>query len=225
MGAAPDSLAEGGGGVNGADTHAVRMAAPELRVRAPDPPASSRWPAGAQATDFAELRGVARAVPLIPGMERDDRSLPRGLALLHMSAGALTIDPMPTRGAVLAFAALARSVGSRCPAWLQPWPGLLVETQGDDDAPLIAVTLTRVGDVVIAQETPPAPDGLSIDLVLAYYLHLVDEHVRACRIAARRPARFAELTPAENAEVAEAFEEVDRLLHGAGDRDLTALLA
>jgi hypothetical protein len=45
------------------------------------------------------------------------------------------------------------------------------------------------------------------------------EHLRACRLAARRPAGLLALTPGEEANRAEAFEEIDRVLHGAAGRE------
>lgn len=155
---------------------------------------------------------------------RDDQWIRHGLALLEMSAGALNFDPAPPRRAVRSFVELAGGLAERCPAWLQPWPRLGIETPGDDEAPLLAVSLERRGERLLARETAPQPGHLGIGLVVDYYLHLVADHVRACRLAARRPAGVAALSAGEQAQVAEAFEEVDRVLHGAAGRDRLAAL-
>jgi hypothetical protein len=155
---------------------------------------------------------------------RDDQRIRYGLALLEMSVGVLSLEPAPSRRAVRAFAELARGLGARCSDWLRPWPGLEIATATDDGTPLLALTLTSAGGVLHARETAPTPEGLGVDVVLAYYLHLVADHVQARRVAARRPAGVIALSPGEQAEVAEAFEEIDRVLQGAGEPDRLAAL-
>jgi hypothetical protein len=154
---------------------------------------------------------------------RDDQRIRYGLALLEMSLGALSFEA-PTHRAVRAFAELARGLGARCPEWLRPWPVLEIETTADDGTPLLALTLRSTGGVVRARETVPTSEGLAVDVVLEYYLHLVTAHLQACRVAARRPAGVTALSPGEQAEVAEAYEEVDRVLQGACGHDRLAVL-
>jgi hypothetical protein len=156
----------------------------------------------------------------------DEQWVRRGLALLEMSAGALALSPTPSRHAVRTFAEVARGLAERCPTWLTPWPVLELETAGDDDAPLAALTLEHIGTRLVARETPPAPDGYSVVVLLEYYLHLIHDHLRARRLAARRPGRVTELLPGEQARLAEAFEEVDQVLReGAGGTSLAGLWA
>jgi hypothetical protein len=83
----------------------------------------------------------------------------------------------------------------------------------------VAVSLTREGSCLAVREVPPEPGTLTLTVVLEYYLHLVHDHLRACRLAARRPGSVLALTPGDEANVAEAFEEIDRVLHGAAGRE------
>ena len=148
----------------------------------------------------------------------DEQWLRQGLALLDMSAGVLAATPVPARRAVRTFAELARGLAERAPAWLVPWPVLEVPVP-EDDRPLVAVALERAGARLRVRETDPAPGSLSVTVVLEYYLHLVHDHVRACRLTARRPGRMTALSPGEEAGLADAFEEVDRVLRGAAGRE------
>jgi len=138
-----------------------------------------------------------------------------------MSAGAVSMTPVPSRRTVHAFAEVAHGLAARAPAWLSPWPVVALDTP-DDERPLPAVALAREGPRLLVREAAPVPGSLSVTVVLEYYLHLVHEHLRACRLAARRPAGVVALSPGEQAEVAEAFEEVDRVLHGTAGRDRLA---
>jgi hypothetical protein len=149
---------------------------------------------------------------------RDDWWLRHGMALLELSAGVLSATPAPSRRAAQSFAEVARGLGERAPAWLRPWPVLALDT-GDDERPLVAVSLGREGSRLVAREVPPAPGTLTLTVVLDYYLHLVHDHLRASRLAARRPGGLVALSPGEQANVAEAFEEIDRVLHGAAGRE------
>jgi hypothetical protein len=65
----------------------------------------------------------------------------------------------------------------------------------------------------------PAAGTLTVTVVLEYYLHLVDDHLRACRLASRRPGGVVALSPGEQADLAEALEEIDRVLHGTAGRE------
>jgi hypothetical protein len=150
-----------------------------------------------------------------------DQWIRHGLALLEMSAGAVSMTPAPSRRAVHAFAEIAHGLGERTPGWLSPWPVVALETP-DDERPLLAVSLARDGARLLVREATPEPGSLSVTVVLVYYLHLVHEHLRAGRVAARRPAGVVALSPGEQAEVAEAFAEVDRVLHGTAGRDRLA---
>jgi hypothetical protein len=157
-------------------------------------------------------------------MQRDDHWIRHGLAILEMSAGALSVTPVPSRRAFHAFAALARGLAERAPGWLSPWPILEVVIPARDERPLAAVSLERSGHRLIVAERAPAPGELSVTVVLEYYLHLVHDHLRACRLAARRPAGLMGRLPGDEAELAEAFEEVERILHGtAGVERLASL--
>jgi len=157
-------------------------------------------------------------------MRHDERWIRQGVGLLEMSAGALAVAPAPTRRGVLAFAALAGGLGERAPAWLAPWPTVEVALAADDDVPLGAVVLERCGPGVRLSERPPGTDGVEPRVVLEYYLHLVHDHCRARRLAARQPAGGATRLPADEARLAEAFEEVALVLAGAAGRErLTGL--
>lgn len=160
---------------------------------------------------------VARGVPYRRAMSTptDERWLRLALGVLEMSAGALTLDPTPTRHAVAAFAALARGLADRAPAWLRPWPVLEVDGDGLDDGPLAALRLERTGHRLRLR---PEHDGLEPRLVIEYYLHLVHDHWQACRVAARRPAGVIRL-PAEEARLTEAFEQVEPVLAGVAGLD------
>lgn len=150
-------------------------------------------------------------------MRNDEHWVQHGLAILEMSAGALSVTPAPSRRAFHAFAALARGLAERAPAWLSPWPVLEAATVARDDRPLAAVSLERAGHRLIVAERRPAPGELSVTVVLEYYLHLVHDHLRSCRLAARRPAGVVGRLPGDEAELAEAFEEVERILRGTAD--------
>ncbi len=154
----------------------------------------------------------------------DEQWIRRSLAILEMSAGAISVAPAPTRRAFGRFAELARGLAERAPAWLAPWPILDVEVAPREEAPVAAVSIERSGARLIARETTPAPDRYAVVVVLEYYLHLVHDHLRACRLAARRPGGVAGLLPGEEAEMAGAFEDVDQVLRGAaGPERLDAL--
>lgn len=155
---------------------------------------------------------------------RDDQWLRHGVALLELSAGVLSVTAAPSRRAARTFAEVARGLAERAPAWLRPWPVLTLDTM-DDERPLVAVSLTRDGPGLVVREVRPAPGTLTITVVLEYYLHLVHDHLRACRLATRRPGGVTALSASEEAGVAEAFEEVDGMLRGAVSRErLPAIL-
>jgi hypothetical protein len=152
---------------------------------------------------------------------RDDQWLRHSVALLELSAGVLSASPAPSRRAARTFAEVTGGLAERAPTWLQPWPVLSLDTR-DDERPLVAVALTREGPRLVAREVTPAPGTLTVTVVLEYYLHLVHDHLRACRLAARRPGRVVALSPHEEANLAASFEEVDRVLHGAAGRERLA---
>jgi hypothetical protein len=150
---------------------------------------------------------------------RSDDHWPRhGVALLELSASVLSTTPAPSRRAARTFAEVARGLAERAPAWLRPWPVLTLDAV-DDERPLVAVSLTRDGPGLAVREAPPAPGTLTLTVVLEYYLHHVHDNLRACRLAARRPGGGLALTPGDAANLAEAFEEIDRVLHGAAGRE------
>jgi hypothetical protein len=159
---------------------------------------------------------MGRAWPPVMGTRTDDRWLPLALGVLEMSAGALTLTPIPSQQALAAFAELARGLADRAPTWLRPWPTLELDG-GAGDGPLAAVGIERAGHRVRLRSRPEH-DGLEPRLVVEYYLDLVHDHWRACRVAARRPAGMIRL-PAEEARLAEAFERVEPVLAGAAGVD------
>jgi hypothetical protein len=152
----------------------------------------------------------------------DEPWIRHGLALLELSTGVLGATPVPARRAVRGFAEVARWLAERAPDWLAPWPVLEVQVP-EDDRPLVAVSLERAGARLLVRESRPTPGSLGVTVALEYYLHLVHDHVRACRLAARRPGRVTALSPGEEAGLAEAFDEVDRVLHGGARDGLGAL--
>jgi hypothetical protein len=154
-------------------------------------------------------------MPTVRGAQTDEQWVRRALALLERSAGALTLAPAPTRGALRAFAALSRGLGERCPAWLRPWPRLTVETRPGPGEITAALSLERVGGHLVAREDAPASDRYATVVLLEYYLHLVHDHVRACRLATRRPGRVTALLPGEEADLARAFEEAEQAFSGS----------
>ena len=107
---------------------------------------------------------------------RDDRWLRQSVALLELSASVLSATPTPSRRAVRSFAEVARGLAERSPGWLRPWPVLILDA-GDDEQPLVAVALARVGPRLLVREVKPAAGTLTVTVVLEYYLHLVDDHL------------------------------------------------
>jgi hypothetical protein len=151
-------------------------------------------------------------------IRRDDRWLRQSVALLELSAGVLSATPAPSRRAVRSFAEVARGLAERAPAWLRPWPSLMLDA-GDDEQPLVAVSLAREGPHLLVREVKPAAGTLTVTVVLEYYLHHVHDHLRARRLASRLPGGVVALSPGEQANLAEALEEIDRVLHGAAGRE------
>jgi hypothetical protein len=151
-------------------------------------------------------------------IRRDDRWLRQSVALLELSAGVLSATPTPSRRAVRTFAEVARGLAERVPAWLHPWPVLGLDA-GDDEQPLVAVSLAREGPRLLVREVTPAAGTLTVTVVLEHYLDLVHDHLRACRLASRLPGGVVALSPGEQANLAEALEEIDRVLQGAAGRE------
>jgi hypothetical protein len=155
-------------------------------------------------------------------MQNEQRWIRDALGLLDMSAGALALGPAPTRRALLAFATLANGLADRAPAFLAPWPALALALNADEDGPVGALALERRGSVLTLAETPPGADGLAPRDVLEYYLHLVHDHWRAHRVAARQPVGLATRLPADEARLAALFDDVAGVLAGSADRERLA---